>query len=388
MAVSQPLAGREGRLRLLRRRNLLLLLPGIPLLFLAGEAMVRFLGTSPREPLSRLCRFHPRLGWDLKPAGEARFRSKGEYDVLVRTNGRGMRGPLPSSGKSGGEVRILALGDGETLGVSVEEKQAYPFLLAAALGRKGLRASALNGGVEGYSTDQEYLWFLSKGAFLRAELVLLAFRAEDAFWVTRRDYYGIPKPIVDFLPGAEGPRLLPRFSGRPPAWKKPFWRRSLLLNLLAAPGDPLLRAGEKNVPGPLAAFLFRPPAEILQGWKRVEALLAGLKRAVEKKGGLLLVFPIPHRSQVRGEETHALLDRFGFTLKEWNVDGPTSRFLEAARLAGVEAVDPLGFFRQAAASGKVLFYPRSGRLTPEGHLLLARVLEWKLLELGWRGLGK
>ncbi len=355
---------------------------------MAGEATVRLLGASPREPLSRLCRFHPRLGWDLEPGGEARFRSRGEYDILVRTNKQGTRGPLPPPGKAQGEVRILALGDEETLGVSVKEKQVYPFLLAAALGRKGLRAFALDGGVEGFSTDQEYLWFLYRGAYLRAELVLLAFRGEDAFWVTRKEYYGVPKPVVEFLPGTQGPRLLPRFSGRASDWKRPFWRKSLLLDLLAGPGDPLLRAGGKEVPGPLASFLFRPPAEILQGWKRVEALLAGLKQAVEKRGGLLLAFPIPHRSQVRGEETHALLDRFGLTLKEWNVDGPTSRFLEAARLADVEAVDPLGFFRQAAASGKVLFYPRSGHLTPEGHLLLARVLEWKLLELGWRGLGK
>ncbi len=355
---------------------------------MAGEALVRLLGAPPARPLSPLCRFHPRLGWDLVPGGEARFRSRGEYDVLLRTNSEGMRGPASTSGKGRGDVRILALGDEETLGISVQREQAYPFLLASALGRKGLRALALDGGVEGYSTDQEYLWFIYKGVFLRPELVLLAFRAEDAFWVNRREYFGIPKPVVEFLPGTEGPRLLPRFSGRPASWKEPFWRRSRLLDLLAAPGAPFLRAGGKEVPGPLASFLFRPPGEILRGWKRVAALLAGLKRAVEKKGGVLLAFPIPHRSQVRGEEAHALMDRYGLTLQEWNVDGPTSRFMEAARLADVDAVDPLGFFRQAAASGKVLFYPRSGRLTPEGHLLLARVLEWKLLELGWRGLGK
>ena len=356
---------------------------------MAGEAGVRLFGLPAQGPLSALCRFHPRLGWDLEPGAEARFRVPGEYDTRVRVNRAGMRGPLPPGKNAPGQVRILALGDEETLGVSVGEKQAYPFLLAAALGRRGLRVFPLDGGVEGYSTDQEYLWFLYEGAFLHAELVLLAFRPEDAFWVTRKDYYGIPKPKIAFVPGAGGSRLIPRFSGNPSAWERPFWRRSRLLELLLSPGVPFLRTGKgKEVPGPLAAFLFRPPQAVLQGWKRVEALLAGLKQAVEKRGGLLLAFPLPHRSQVRGEATHALLDRFGLTLRDWNVDGPTSRFLEAARLAGVETANPLGFFRQAAASGKVLFYPRSGHLTPAGHLLLAHVLEWKLLQLGWRGLGR
>ena len=355
---------------------------------MAGEAAVRLLGPVVPEPLSSLCRFHPRLGWDLAPGGEARFLSEGEFDVKVKINREGLRGPLPSPGKAPRPARILALGDEETLGVSVAENRVYPFLLAKALARKGLAAVALDGGVEGYATDQEYLWFLSRGGSLQADLVLLAFRADDAFWVTRRNYYGIPKPSVEVIPGDAGPRLLPRFSGRPRSWEKPFWMRSRLLAFLAGPSVPFLSAGKKAVPGPLASFLARPPREILRGWKLVEALLRGLKAAVEKRGGLLLAFPIPHRSQVRGEETHALLERWGLTLKDWNVDGPSARFMEAAGVAEVEAVDPLGYFRQAAASGKVLFFPRSGRLTPEGHLLLARILEWKLLELGWRGLGK
>ena len=373
----------------MRRRNLLLLIPAIPLLFLAGEAAVRLAAPGPARPLSPLCRFHPRLGWDLAPGGTARFREAGEFDVTVKINGEGFRGSLPPAPREGGPARILALGDEETLGVSVAERETYLQVLVRGLARRGLPALGLDGGVEGYATDQEYLWFLAKGASLRPDLVLLAFRGDDVFWVTRRDYQGIPKPVVEVLPGEGGLRLLPRFSGRPSDWVRPFWRRSRLLELLAPPSPPLVSvAGGGRLPGPLAGFLARPPRPIREGWKKVEALLAGLKAAVEKRGGLVLAFPIPHRSQVRGEETHALLDRWGLSLKQWNVDGPTARFLQAARRADVEAVDPLGYFRQAAARGKLLFYRRSGRLTPQGHRLLGRILEWKLRELGWRGLGK
>jgi len=324
----------------------------------------------------------------LKPGARARFSSLGEFDQEVQVTSRGIRGPLPGTTKQGAKVTILALGDEETLGTSVGEKQVYSYLLSRALARKGLPAWAVNGGVEGYATDQEYLWFLYQGITFRPDLVLLAFRADDAFWVTREQYYGFPKPKVEILQGGRVPRLVPKLSLSVLSWKRPFWRRSRLLELLFGPGEPFLAQGGTRLPGPLAPFLAVPPPEIQEGWGRVRALLAGLKAEVEKQGGLLLAFPIPHRAQVRGEATHAILDRYGLSLNQWNIDAPSTRFMAAARGADVEAVNPLGYFRQAAAKGKVLFYPRSGRLTPEGHLLLARILEWKLLELGWHGLGK
>src|SRR5215210_4765786 len=61
----------------------------------ATEGAARLLAPRPRllDPSERIARFSPTLGWEKTPGARARIARHGEYDVEIRLNSRGLRGP-------------------------------------------------------------------------------------------------------------------------------------------------------------------------------------------------------------------------------------------------------------------------------------------------------
>jgi lysophospholipase L1-like esterase len=129
-----------------------------------------------------------RLGWRYRPGARARHRSD-EFDVSIRINSRGFRGPEVPLERTPGRGRVLALGDSFTFGWGVEEEQAWPAQLARILD-----VEVVNLGVSGYGTDQEYLLFQSDGLAYRPDLVLVQVAPNDAEEVLREVSYGRGKP--------------------------------------------------------------------------------------------------------------------------------------------------------------------------------------------------
>jgi lysophospholipase L1-like esterase len=135
------------------------------------------------------------LGWRLMSDDgwavddfEARYRLKPgkrhEFDMDYQANALGLRGPLPD------RPVVLSLGDSCTFGVNVEEKEAYPFLLAPGRGR------VVDAAVPGWSTFNALRWFeTERAADWKPKLVTLyfgwndaekAFLTESAFYDARR----------------------------------------------------------------------------------------------------------------------------------------------------------------------------------------------------------
>ena len=128
----------------------------------------RHAGTTGRPRPEASYAFSPTLGWELRP------------DVRtdrVTSNSQGLRGrreyaPEPPAGIR----RVLCVGDSFTFGAGLRDDETMPARLEAALNGSGpARWEVLNFGVEGYGTDQQWLYFSERGPRYHPAVVVLAF---------------------------------------------------------------------------------------------------------------------------------------------------------------------------------------------------------------------
>ncbi|MCP4201036.1 MAG: hypothetical protein GY769_03795 [bacterium] len=169
--------------------KLLLLLAGVALALIVAEHGLRLMGWE-YKPLSVHVRdredargFHlfdddhfvydPRLLW----------RPKASFGVF---NSQGFRGPEVSRRRSEGELRIVTVGDSNTLGWAGENGANWPEALGQRLTSMGTRVTVVNAGVWGYSSAQG-LERLEEVLPYQPDLVLVSFGANDAHRVSRSD---------------------------------------------------------------------------------------------------------------------------------------------------------------------------------------------------------
>lgn len=117
--------------------------------------------------------YDPRLLW----------RPRHNFGVF---NAQGYRGPEVSRDPAPGEIRILAVGDSNTLGWAGENGANWPEELADRLAALGTDVTVINAGVWGYSSTQG-LVRLEESLSLRPAVVLISFGSNDAHRVSRSD---------------------------------------------------------------------------------------------------------------------------------------------------------------------------------------------------------
>lgn len=166
-------------------------------------------------------RYHAVLGWQRVPGTELRV-VRPEFDVKLSFNARGLRGPDVPYERPAGVRRVLLLGDSFAEGYYVEEPQTVRALLERLLkmppaaggagspadrGRCG-RVQVVNGGMGGYSTDQEYLFYTTEGHRYGAELTVVFFYYNDLLYNTSPTGTSeLPKPV--FVPQPDGTLNVP-----------------------------------------------------------------------------------------------------------------------------------------------------------------------------------
>ena len=132
-----------------------------------GEVTLRLCAPRPEEDeKDRFCRFDHELGW--APLENVTYAKNG---VLVHQNQFGLRAPDDIQLKNtSGRKRVLVLGDSFVWGFGATQEE----LLTA---RQVYRTDdeLINGGVSGYGTDQEYLFYLREGQKFEVDEVVLAF---------------------------------------------------------------------------------------------------------------------------------------------------------------------------------------------------------------------
>ncbi len=122
--------------------------------------------------------FDSMLGWSHVPNAHGRLVTP-EFDVEIRINSEGLRGPEIQKEKSTGVRRLLVFGDSFAEGWGVEEENLFSSHLQHCLSQANPHVEVLNFGVAGYGTDQAYLLFQEIESHYQADDVILLFYGND-----------------------------------------------------------------------------------------------------------------------------------------------------------------------------------------------------------------
>ncbi len=136
------------------------------------------------------------LGWRMKPNLNEDYGG-----TPIRTNSIGLRGEEPLNPKPSESKRILFLGDSVIFGLRIApEANTLPAITASKLEeRLSIPIEAINAGVPGYNTYQQYLYFKHEGIHLKPDAVVLCFVMNDplnTYTHLKYDDYGADSPIA------------------------------------------------------------------------------------------------------------------------------------------------------------------------------------------------
>jgi lysophospholipase L1-like esterase len=142
----------------------------------------------------RVLAYDSLLGWRPVP-GARKYYTAEEQPYLIEINSKGLRDREHAYDKPAGVFRILFLGDSFVFGSGgVEQSRRFTELLEASA--PGLEV--INGGVPGYSPDQELQYFETEGYRYQPDLVVLSLFVNDLpeTFVTFNRSIGRPKGFV------------------------------------------------------------------------------------------------------------------------------------------------------------------------------------------------
>ena len=404
--------------------RLSLIIVGLLFPLLALEIGVRVLGLAPSpEPNPAIWEPHPLFGWWHVPYSGGIFRSDfREFEAEVRINARGLRDRELGYDNPDNAFRVLSLGDsfGEALQVNLEETyhKQLEVLLADSLGKP---VEVLNGGVGGWGTDQEAIFYLAEGFRYRPDIVLLAFfvrndavnnygpleiernggSRQKQFFELSSEGELVPPPVEAGVKAeAEDfsrPSLLPQPPSKAPLLgvADTLWRVSALYRF-AVPylrdispvvrrlgpsgilgGEAIIRANHPATPVPFYVYQTPPDARFEAAWALTEAIIARLRDEVQGRGSRLVVVIIGAPEQVYPAEWEQTVRRNpAMQSLAWDLDGPNRRLNAFLVKEDIPHLDLLPVFRHAASNPAtpLLHFRHDQHWTPAGHRLAAEAL--------------
>jgi hypothetical protein len=289
---------------------------------------------------------------------------------------------------------MLALGDSFVEAFSVPEEASLTRVLERALRTGSCPAEVLNGGVAGYSTDQEYLFYEKEGARYSPSVVGLFFFFNDVLGNINDQ----GKPILhveggQLVPSPGVPPRPPKHPPQPPARGGPsalfrFVRARLRRG---APGvyDALARAGlwdplpREQVRSDLQVYELGPSPQVDASWDLTEAILGALARSTDAHKARFFVAYVPSRIEVSDGDWEITKRRYGWT------DETASRFRVAKRLGRilrglqVPFLDLTPALRRATGPFTSAYYQEDFHWNALGHRVAAAEVARFLRERGW-----
>lgn len=179
--------------------HLALILGGLIVALLLLELLLRLAGAKPQTYLRKFSQYHPVMGWVKTPNAEGEF-IKGTKKIYQKFNSRGLRDIEYDYSKPDSTFRILIIGDSFTEGYDVEFNELFTEILEQqlndTLSHHALHAEVINAGTGGYSTDQEYLYYLTEGYKYSSDVVIvMMYMTNDVYYNTKAHYGNYPKPL-------------------------------------------------------------------------------------------------------------------------------------------------------------------------------------------------
>jgi lysophospholipase L1-like esterase len=337
------------------------------------------------------------LGWRDKPNARVFFHRR-EYDVELRTNAHGLRDPERSY--EGSAFRVLALGDSFPEAYSVPLDESVTQVLEKRLTAPACPIEVINGGVAGYSTDQEYLAYRQEGVHYHPQVVVLFFCYNDVLATISSIEYGRPKPVLDFRPlhplvanqpVPPPPPPPPASATRRPArggsalwgWtKERLQRRPRLYNALAKLG--LFRPIRPVYPPrELEVFLRRAPPEVDRAWGQVDQILGALAKETAAHDTRFLVAYVPERFEVSDRDLEATRAWYGLDEVSWGRAPVLRRLHGIASARGFPVLDLTPALRKEDNPLRSPYYEYDGHWNAIGHrAAAATIAEWLAVQ-GW-----
>jgi len=313
---------------------------------LLGEVTLRLCAPRPVEDEKyRFCRFDHELGW--APLENVTYADKG---VLVHQNQFGLRAPDDIQLKNtSGRKRVLVLGDSYVWGFGATQEELF-----TAWQVYRTDDELINGGISGYGTDQEYLFYLREGQKFEVDEVVLAFALiNDVANNLNSKQYSYLKPYFTLNAGRlilhndhVRDSIVQRFG-------RTLRRKSRVYDFCNDGVHALIKTLQRK--HPFEADVVVSEAD-RKGIELTLAILKKLKEAVEARHAKLLVVFIPYKPRVEqhlpGNHPFAPLLAERLTKMGISYPEPYPEFLKSA-IAGVDPFKPADMHFNAA--GHALF---------------------------------
>ncbi len=331
------------------------------------------------------------LGW-VKRRNESTRKKTSEFDVTFRINSLGLRDDDGLTlKKPEGVRRVLVVGDSFVLGYTVDRSALFVDRIERALLADGRNVQVLNGGTEGYSTDQELLWLRTEGLKLEPDVVVLCFYQNDVYMNGQNQYVGKVKPR--FSPSGDGsaPEPMPAMAADPVGF---FARHSAIGGFLHNFGTQMKhsealvhRSGETEMPIEDAVALTAPAPSlrIEDCWARTATALRGFKSTCDAQHLPLLFVTIPSREEVEKDSLERYLAAKRLSPSQFDPHLPTGRAADIARGLAIDVLDPLPALQASAAPDRPLYYVKDWHLNPAGNRVLAQVIYERLCTCDYLG---
>jgi lysophospholipase L1-like esterase len=344
----------------------------------------------------------PRLGWRKRPGAHVTYRRR-EYTVEVSINSTGLRDPERPLAKPPGVYRILAVGDSMVEGYSVRMERTVSQSLEHSLAPR-CAVEVLNGGTAGYSTDQEYLFYLDDGHRYDPDVVVLFVHHNDIMANTWSNYWGTPKPLLRMSGAAP---VIANFPVPPPTvraavpsagplpirgsaavtWLKErlllgaprAYNRLALLGLWAPVGGDTIEPGDQ-----MRVYKRRWQQPVEEGWTLTAAILTAFAREAAARQTRFLVAYVPGRFEVSDRDWELTQVHFGLAAGLWDRGLVRERLQTIGRSAAFPVLALTPALREAdhGLLGEPYFL-WDGHWNERGHAAAARALEAWLMAQGW-----
>lgn len=344
--------------------------------------------------------YDPWLGWKHKPGARVAIERR-DYQSEVSINSLGLCDKERRYQKPRGGFRILLLGDSFIEAFSVPAGKGIAALLETSLsqGRNGFEV--INGGVVGYSTDQEYLFFTREAFRFEPDVVLLFVYYNDILANGSTVSYRKAKPKLSFTTG------YPRVAGVPvpeiPAEaadpRPPEPQEGSVA--LAMIGDRLERSAPRaysllaqvgvwppirviTVPGELKVYQRSWSQEIDLAFRITGKILNALALDVWGRGGRFAVVYVPSSLEVHDADWELTLRRYGLDKADWDRGRVVSALGEMAKAGRYPLLDLTDALRHGSGGlrGRA-YYLNDVHWNLLGHTIAAREVERLLAREGW-----
>jgi len=331
---------------------------GLVLPLLALEALVRALGpVLPGDYQTATFTAAETAGPQNRPYA-AGYKRTSEFTTQVRVNSKRLRGPEIDYIKPPSTFRTVVLGDSFMFALQVDEEETFTARLGNYLAQttgSDRSFEMINGGADGWTTANEYVWLTTEGYRYDPDLVVLAYYVGN-------DPGENADRVAAITPGG---RILARELDSS-IWHEArlqLSERSILWNLLefgvlakvASPPDAKRERRDDAS--------FRDPSEDRKkrGWKLSEDILGVLRDYCAQRGIRLMIVGIPTAGQIT------------------TADEPATPLADIGHRIGIPTVDLLEPFRhEEKAMGRELYFPKDQHWTAEGHDLAARIASAEL----------